>query len=123
MTVSHQPTASPWNDRIRGVDRLHSARRLLIAVLLLTAACLTTIAVDGRLRVDVPHAADLALFRTLGLHYPALVPSGRVLRHPEFARAGVDLRYTPAMIQPGADPALFILPHVGISFGHDITTE
>jgi hypothetical protein len=100
-----------------GSDRIGAARRLLITMLLLTAVGAATVAIDSSLRTDVPHTADISLFHFLGLSYPALVPSGRLLRHPDFARTGVDLRFSPTLPRYGTDPALLILPYLGDGSG------
>jgi hypothetical protein len=46
--------------------------------------------------------------RILNLSAPALIPSGRPLRHPDAALPGIDWRFSPGMppIQPGADSLL-----------------
>jgi len=107
---SSPAAASSLSDRIIGADRIHAARRFLIALLLLTASCLAIIAGDGQLRAERPNTMDRALFRELGLQYPALIPSGRMLRHPQFSRDGVDLRFSPTLPIFGTEPALLIIP-------------
>ena len=92
------------------MDRIHMAKRLLIIILLSSALCMASVTVDGVFRSETPDTINLSLHRDLGFPDPALVSSGKILRHPVFFHAGVDLRFMPTLPIYGTDPALLLIP-------------
>jgi hypothetical protein len=95
-----------------GFDRLILARWLLLA-----AAALTCLAVGvAALSVWAPernaNRKCAELTHALRLSSPALIPSGRFLRHPETALRGIDWRFSPQVpvMAPGAEGWLLSTP-------------
>jgi hypothetical protein len=93
-------------------DRLLPARWLLLAAGAFTCLALGAAAftVSTHERSANRKCAELA--RTLHLSSPALIPSGRFLRHPETALRGIDWRFSPRLpvMAPGADEWLRSIP-------------
>ena len=96
-------------------DRLILARRLLVAAILLTAVSfsITIVAIVIPERRATRQSAALTKF--LNLSVPALVPSGRTLRHPETILPGIDRRFSPWLpnLESGAEELLLSRPIPG----------
>lgn len=94
-----------------GRDRLILSRWLLVAVAAFTAlAVAAALSVAMHARSANRNCVDLA--RTLRLSSPALIPSGRLLRHPETELRGNDWRFSPQLpvMAPGVEGWLLSYP-------------
>lgn len=123
VTDSLYPAAAAMDAPIAGRDRVHRTRRLLVGIMLLVGFCLASITLDSVFRARTKVSVDISLYRALGYPYPALVPSGRILRHPDFDRTGVDLRFIPSLPGFGTDPALLIMSYQRGWMAHEIAAE
>jgi hypothetical protein len=87
--------------------RCGAAIGVLVLVAALTAAGFA--AVNFLRRSSTCSVQTESLCHNLNLTNLALVPSDRVLRHPETAHAGIDLRYCPVLPPIQTDPATLII--------------
>lgn len=90
-------------------DRLQLAAFFLKGLLLLCAAGLLLVVFDSVFRSGVNEGRGTALFRSLDLSGPALIPSGRMARNPDFIDRRVDSRFFPFFPLPDPDPAKMII--------------
>jgi hypothetical protein len=96
-------------------DRLVLARRLLLAMMLLTALGFACTIFAALLSERSATRQCAALTESLNLSGPALVPSGRGLRHPETIMPGIDRRFSPLLpdLEPGPEALLLSRPKPG----------
>jgi hypothetical protein len=93
-------------------DRLILARFLLLAAIVFSAVGIGLVT----LVISIPERSatrqGAALTRVLNLSGPALVPSGRNLRHPEAIEVGVNRRFSPQLpiLEPGTETIFLRVP-------------
>lgn len=93
-------------------DRFGLAQTVGLSIVLLTLSAILFMIADIALtgsHTDHILNRNAALVKTLGLTHLSLLPSGHMLRHPEFANAGVNLRYTPLVFFSPPDPAELLI--------------
>ncbi|RJQ58195.1 MAG: hypothetical protein C4530_11060 [Desulfobacteraceae bacterium] len=73
------------------MDRLETAKRLIIAALMFSVFILLSILADSAIR-----SGHMGM-KGLNLPGPAFFPSGHPARHPEGIHAAVDLRFSPGI--------------------------
>lgn len=93
-------------------DRFGLAQTVGMPIVLLTLAAILFIITDIALfgsRTDHVLNRNAVLVKTLGLNHLSLLPSGHILRQPEFAKTGIELRYTPLVSFSPPDPAAMMI--------------
>ena len=87
--------------------RCAAAAGVLLLVAILTAAGFMT--VDFFRRSSACRVQTESLRSDLNLTSLALVPSGRILRYPDTAQPGIDLRYCPVLPPIQTDPTSLMI--------------
>lgn len=93
-------------------DRFGLAQMFGFSIVLLALSAILFVLADNTLsgaQDDHIQNRNAILVKALGLTHLSLIPSGRVLRQPEFANAGVNLRYTPWVSFLPPDPAEMLI--------------
>ena len=96
----------------KSTDRFGLAHLVGLLIVVLTVSAISFILADMALsgsHTDHVLNQNALLVKALGLTHLSLVPSGHMLRHPEFYNAGVNLRYTPMFSFPPPDPAELLI--------------
>jgi hypothetical protein len=88
---------------------LHCAAAIGVLILVAALTVAGFVAVNFFRRSSTCRVQIESLRSSLNLTNLALVPSGRVLRHPDTAHRGIDLRYCPALPPIQTDPAALII--------------
>jgi hypothetical protein len=88
---------------------LHCAAAVGVLILVAALTVAGFVAVNFFRRSSTCRVQTESLRSSLNLTNLALVPSGRVLRHPDTAHRGIDLRYCPALPPIQTDPAALII--------------
>lgn len=94
-------------------DRLKGAAALLLASVLLCAAATGVVVIDAVARDRLPDEKTVRIFHRLGLSNLAMVPSGRLFRHPETLQPGRGTGHTLYLPDEGIDPAGLLLVFPG----------
>jgi hypothetical protein len=79
------------------MDRLETAKRMIIAALMFSVFILLSILADSALRSGFIDRSPDMLIKGANLSGPAIFPSGHPMRSPESADAAIDLRFSPGL--------------------------
>ncbi len=91
------------------MDRLTTARNLLLAALVFSGLSLSALWLDSAVRPVVWSPGEKNPGFLHGMSGFSLAPSGTPFRNPEARLRSVDLRFCPAFPRTGMDPAGFLL--------------
>lgn len=92
----------------KSADRFGQSQFIGFSIVILTVLAIIFVLTDFTLsgsHTDHILNKNAALVGVLGLTHLSVLPSGHVLRQPETANAGVNLRYTPLISFSSPDPA------------------
>ena len=96
------------------MDRLTTARNLLLAASVFSILSLSVLWLDSTFRPEPCRTGGTAPGLLHGISGLSLAPSGSSFRNPEARVGPVDLRFCPALPRTDADPAgIFLRPPPG----------
>lgn len=88
-------------------DRFDLSRKIILGLFGVTLLCLTAVLLDFHFRTPGNHEAQIT--GAISLSNLSIVPSGRLLRHPEGVIPSINLKYSPLLGSIMINPEYLLL--------------